>query len=268
MHDIVPAPEGGGAFVVTEGRTEQSWVDPDDPLRLEFEYVQRIAEALEATVLQRPVEERIRVVHIGGGGLTIPRYVAARRPHSAQIVLEPDADLVDQVRARLPLPFHSGIKIRVTDGVTGIAAMPDAYTDAVILDAFANASVPADVVTDVFFTDVARVLRPGGLAATNLTDRAPLTWSRSVFAGLREQWTHVLASAEIPVWKGRRFGNLVAIASNTPLPVAVLERQAAQATFQHRALWGPKLDDWIGGAMPFTADHTQASPPPGHAWFS
>ena len=35
-----------GAFLVRTGKTQQSWVDPDDPLRLEFEYVQRIAEIL------------------------------------------------------------------------------------------------------------------------------------------------------------------------------------------------------------------------------
>ena len=62
-----------GAFTVMAGDTAQSWVVPDDPLHLEFEYVQRICEALDATVLARPEQERLRLVHLGGGGLTIPR---------------------------------------------------------------------------------------------------------------------------------------------------------------------------------------------------
>jgi len=267
MHDIVPAPEGGGAFVVKEGTTEQSWVDPSDPLHLEFEYVQRIVEALEATVLLRPMDERIRVVHIGGGGLTIPRYVAVRRPHSAQIVLEPDVDLVEQVRNRLPLPAHSGIKIRTSDGVSGIAEMPDAYADAIVLDAFAQASVPGDLVTDSFFADVRRVLRRGGVLAANVTDRPPLTWARRMVATVRQTWPHVLVSAEIPVWKGRRFGNLVVIASHASLPVAVLERDATRSAYPHRITSGSTLDDWLGGAMPFTTNDTQSSMPPGWAFF-
>ena len=267
MHEIVPAPEGGGAFVVKEGRTEQSWVDPRDPLRLEFEYVQRIAEALEATVLQRPAEERIRVVHIGGGGLTIPRYVAARRPHSAQIVLEPDADLVDQVRTRLPLAADSGVKVRTVDGLTGITAMPDEYADAVLLDAFAQACVPGELVTVSFFAEVRRVLRPGGIFAANVTDRSPLTWARRMVAGVRDIWQNVLVSTEIPVWKGRRFGNLVILASAAVLPVAALEREAAHAAFAYRFVSGPGLADWQGGAQPFTSADAQASPPPGWAWF-
>ena len=266
MHEIVPAGERD-AFIVRSGTTEQSWVDLSDPLRLEFEYVQRIAEALTATVLRRPPAERIRVVHVGGGGLTLPRYVAVRRPHCAQIVLEPDADLVEKVRARLPLPPGSGIKIRLTDGLTGIAAMPDDYADAVILDAFANAQVPGELVTGEFFGEVARVLRPSGVFLANVTDRSPHTWGRRVLAGMVAHWREAAVSAELPVWKGRRFGNFVAVASSSALPVSAMERDVARAAYPHRLVWGTTLTRWIGAAAPFGAADAEPSPPPGQLWF-
>ena len=266
MHEIVPTRQRG-AFLVVSGTTEQSWVDLSDPLRLEFEYVQRVAEALDATVLARPADERVRVVHIGGGGLTLPRYVVARRPHSAQIVLEPDADLVENVRARLPLPPNSGVKTRLTDGLAGVAAMPDAYADAVILDAFANAQVPGELVAGEFLADVARVLRPGGVFVANVTDRSPLQWCRRVVAGVCERWRQVAVSAEVPVWKGRRFGNFVVVASASGLPVSVLERRVARAAFPHRLLWGTALSRWVADADAFTLADAQPSPPPGPAWF-
>ena len=268
MAEIIPAPEGGGAFMVVAGVTEQSWVDPADPLHLEFEYVQRIAEALDVTVLARPAEERIRIVHIGGGGLTIPRYIVARRPHTAQIVLEPDADLVEKIRIRLPLPPHSGIKIRTVDGVSGIAEMPDEYADTIVLDAFMRAQVPGDLVTAEFFDDVARVLRPKGLFTANVTDRAPITWVRRVMAGVLERWPHAGLCAEIPVWKGRRFGNFVIFGSRAQLPVRTLELAASRAAFPHRLLWGGELAAWVGSAQPFTNADTQASPLPAPSWFS
>ena len=36
------------AFTLRVGRTDQSYVDLDDPLRLEFDYVQRLADILDS----------------------------------------------------------------------------------------------------------------------------------------------------------------------------------------------------------------------------
>jgi len=266
---VVPAPDDRRAFMVVAGNTEQSWVDPANPLRLEFEYVQRIAEILDLTVLSRPAAERVRIVHVGGGGLTLPRYVAARRPHTAQIVLEPDEELTAEVRARLPLPRNSGIKIRAHDGRSGVAQLPDAYADALILDAFAAASVPAELATVEFFTDVRRALRPGGLLIMNLTDQAPFGWSKRCLAALFATQPQLVASAEVPVWKGRRFGNLVAVAG-PDLPETDFSRALARAPFPYRLLAGRELVRFIGAATPFTELDAEPSPPPAwsRTWFS
>ncbi|MDR1710387.1 MAG: fused MFS/spermidine synthase [Propionibacteriaceae bacterium] len=265
MSEVVGGPFG--TFLVRSGRTEQSWVYPNDPLMLEFEYVQRIAEALEACVIPRGGP--VRVVHVGGGGLSLPRYIAARRPGTAQVVLEPDADLVEQVRARIPLPPRSGIRIRIVDGLAGIAEMPDDYADCIILDAFAGASVPPELVTQTYFADLARVLRPEGLFVANLTDRGPFEWSRRVMSGVVQQWPHVAMSAETPVWRGRRFGNLVALASPDSLPTLDLERALLKAAFPHRLASGKELTAWVGKADPFTVADAIPSPDPfARGWFT
>ncbi len=44
---LVPDREAPGAFFVRVDGTGQSFVDPTDPLRLEFDYVQRIAEVID-----------------------------------------------------------------------------------------------------------------------------------------------------------------------------------------------------------------------------
>lgn len=269
MSEIVPDHIHRGGFVVRNGRTEQSWVDPGNPLRLEFEYVQRIAEILDATVLSRPPNERVRVIHVGGGGLSIPRYVEARRPRTAQVVLEPDAALTERVRAQLPLARHSGIKVRAVDGRTGVAELPTGCADVVILDAFDGASVPGELATEEFFADVARTLRSGGLSVMNLTDQAPFTWARRCLAGLVRTNSQLAVSAEVPVWKGRRFGNLVAVAG-AALPVQALERRLALAPFPYRLQWGRELAGWIAGAAPFTEADAEPSPAPSwsRGWFS
>ncbi len=260
VSEIVPDHLHAGAFVVRTGITEQSWVDLSDPLRLEFEYTQRIAEVLDATALGLPESRRARVIHIGGGGLSLPRYVEAVRPHTAQIVLEPDSDLVAQVRARLPLPRGSGIKIREQDGRSGLADMPDDYADAVIVDAFTGSQVPGELATVEFFDDVARVLKVAGVVIMNLGDRSPFTWARRCIAALTTTFRHAGVSAEVPVWKGRRYGNMVAAASQAQLPLARIERELAKAAFPYRLLSDARLGDWIASAPAFTDATAQSSP--------
>lgn len=267
---VEPDREVRGAFLVRSGSTQQSWVDPGDPLRLEFEYIQRLAEALRVTVLGRESGVRPRVVHLGGGGMTLPRWVAAVRPGTAQVVCEPDADLVDEVRRKLPLGRRSGIKVRVVDGRGGLAAMPADHADAVVIDAFDGLRVPGSLATTECFEDAARVLRADGVLLMNLADEAPFGWSRSCVAGIGANFRHLLASAETAVWKGRRYGNLVVVASRAPLPVDALETAARRALFGYRTLSGTALRRWLGGAAGFTdADPRDSSGPArGHTWFA
>ena len=78
----------------------QSHVDLDDPRYLEFEYMRRLGHLAD---LAAPSGEPLRVLHLGGGGLTLARYVAATRPGSRQLAVDSDAALVDLVRRLLPL---------------------------------------------------------------------------------------------------------------------------------------------------------------------
>jgi len=258
---LVPDRSRPGAYTLRMGGTDQSYVDLDDPVRLEFDYVQRLADALD--VYGAP-GARLRVVHIGGAGLTLPRYVAATRPQSPQIVLEPDAELTEFVREHLPLPKRSGIKVRGIDGRAGIAELREDYADVVVLDAFAGARVPAELTTVEFVADVARVLAFDGLLLVNITDRAPFAYGRRVLAALSLTFAHVLMSAEPATLKGRRFGNVVLLASPAPLPQIELADKAGRGPFPYRVLHGARLAQLIGGETPFTDADAEMSPePPG-----
>ena len=168
---LVPDVAYPRAFTLRIGRTDQSYVDLDDPLRLEFDYVQRLVDVLDSVAGSG---KRLRVVHVGGAAMTLPRYVAATRPNSAQIVLEPDIELTAFVRRHLPLPTRSGIKVRGVDGRCGIAELRGGYTDLVIIDAFVGARVPADLTTAEFLADARRALSDHGVIMINITDRGPL----------------------------------------------------------------------------------------------
>ena len=63
-----------------------------DPGYLEFEYVRRIGHVAD---LAFPPGEPLRVLHLGGGALTLPRYLAHTRPGSRQLVAELDDALTE-----------------------------------------------------------------------------------------------------------------------------------------------------------------------------
>ncbi len=267
MNRVVPAPDDDNAFMVVHGKTEQSWVALDDPLHLEFEYVQRVADVLEVSILQRPYTDRVRVVHVGGGGMTLARYVEARRHGTAQIVLEPDVALIDEVRKQLPLP-RASVKVRPVDGKSGVADLPSGCADVLIIDAFDGPSVPAELATVDFFVQVRRVLRADGLVVMNLTDQAPFAWARRCVAGLATVFPDLAVIGEVPIWKGRRFGNLIAV-GGVELPLDDLTKRVARAMFPYRVSTQEHLRGWLGGAVPFIGEDALPSPAPeGRAWFS
>ncbi|HEX3200132.1 MAG TPA: fused MFS/spermidine synthase [Propionibacteriaceae bacterium] len=247
------------AFTLRVGRTDQSYVDLDDPLRLEFDYVQRLVDVLDSVA---EPGQRLRMIHVGGAGMTLPRYVAATRPSSAQIVLEPDTELTAFVRRHLPLPTRSGIRVRGIDGRRGIAALRDGYADLVIIDAFVGARVPAELTTAEFLADARRALSDHGVIIINLTDRGPLCYVRRVLAGARLAFPHVLLCAESSTLKGRRFGNVIIAGGVTPLPYASIADQAGRPPFPYRVLHGGRLRQMLADATPFSNDDAEQSPEP------
>lgn len=256
---LVPDRAYARAFTLRVGGTDQSYVDLDDPTRLEFDYVQRMADVIDTV---SPAGEPIRIVHVGGAGLTLPRYVAATRPQSAQVVFEPDTELTDFVRVQLPLPPRSGIKVRADDGRSGIAGLRDAYADLLSVDAFAGARVPAELTTVEFLRQARRILGPAGVVLVNLTDRGPFGYARRVVAGLTEVLPDVVLCAEPATVKGRRFGNVILAASAQPLPVAGIAQRAGRGPYPYRVLHGPRVAQLIAGATPFTDADAELSPEP------
>lgn len=248
-----------GGWMLLVGGVPQSYVDLSDPTYLDFEYMRLMGDVVDALGLE---DEAFDAVHIGGAGCTLPRYIAATRPGSRQIVLEPDAELVRVVRERLPVKGVPGLRIRVTDGRSGIAALADEADDLVVMDAFAEASMPVELATREFVLDAARVLRPRGVYLANVADGFRLPFARRVAATVRSVFPHALLMGDPGVLRGRRFGNLIIAASREPLPVAELTRRAAGGVARARMVAGDDLDAFCAGAAPLHDGEEIIAPTP------
>lgn len=240
----------------------QSYVDLDDPTYLDFEYIQYFASVIESWFEDGP----IAVTHIGGGALTMPRYFEAIRPGSTQIVLEPDVELTELIRVKLPLPRNHRIRIRPVDGRAGVAALAPASADLIILDAYADGRVPASLTTAEFFLELARVLKPGGLLLANLVDDPGFGYLRRVLAGLVPALPELALVSSSDVMRGRRFGNVVVAASRQEQPVDELRRRIARQPFPAQVRAGHALADLYGSAKPWTDADPAESPEPVRGW--
>ncbi len=249
-----------GGFLLLIDRIRQSYVDLEDPTYLDFEYMRWFAAVLDA-IPAGP----LAVTHIGGGAAAMPRWIGAARPGSTHIVLEPDVELTEVVRARLPFDRNLRIRIRPQPGRAGIAALADSSADVVILDAFDGGRVPADLTTAEFFAETVRVLRPGGVFLANIGDGSALSYTRRVMAGVRASIGSGLVISEKRVFGGARFGNVVLVGG--PVDPVSVGRALAAEVFPAQVRAGKSLLGWIGGAMPFTdADSSRSPQPPEASW--
>jgi spermidine synthase len=254
-----------GSWMLLVNGTPQSHVDLHDPTHLEFEYIRRIGHVLD---LAAEPGAPIDVVHLGGGALTLPRYVDVTRPGSRQRVMEIDEPLTDLVREYLPLPKRSRIRVRAADARTGLAALPTDSADVVLSDVFAGARTPAHLTSVEYVADAARVLRPGGIFAANVADGPPLRFARVQAATFCAAFRHVCLLAEPGTLRGRRFGNLVAVGSDADLPVTALTRRCASDPMPSRVVDGAELARFRGKARPVHDAEAVASPEPPEGVFN
>ncbi|OPC79842.1 spermine synthase [Embleya scabrispora] len=258
---LMPDIDRPRAWLLTLNDSPQSYVDLDRPEHLEFEYTRRLGHVVD---LAAAPGEPLAALHLGGGGLTLPRYVAATRPGSLQTVAELDGELVALVLEHLPLPAGAAVDVRTGDAREELTARPEDSADLIIADVFGGAQVPAHLTSREFAVEVARVLRQGGVYAANIADGGELDFARAQVATLRSVFPEVALMAEPGVLRGRRFGNLVVVASTAPLPVSSLARRTAGDEMPARVLSGIEARVFSRDGAPVTDETATVSPaPPG-----
>lgn len=187
---------------------DASYIDLADPAHLEFDYLRWMRIVLTAAGARR-------VLHVGGAACALARALAAGDPAGRQEVCEVDSEVLAVAREHLGLRRVPGLRVRQADGRAHVARQPDGGWDAIVIDAFIGAAVPARLITVEALKDLARV---APLALVNVVDTRAAPVVRSVAAGL--------AAVYRIVWGlGGRAGNTVVVGTQAKLD---LERIAAR----------------------------------------
>ncbi|WP_207346192.1 fused MFS/spermidine synthase [Arthrobacter sp. E3] len=241
---VDPDPWHENAFVLSINGAEQSHVNLAEPQEVFYEYLRRIANAVD--LLKSPGEP-ITALHLGAGALTLARYIQATRPGSVQHAVELERELLDFVLDQLPLPEGTELKSHVGDAREELAALPAGLKfDVVILDIFSGPDAPAHLACADFYREAAAALAPEGILAVNVGDEPGFTLVTSQTRALQESLEQVAAYGTTMLFTRRYPGNIILLGKNGPWPEGWAQALVAAGPHPATVLTGVELDELTG----------------------
>ncbi len=254
---VVADPDRDSGRVLVLDGVRHSYVDVEDPTFLQFAYVRAIASLVDSAF---PAAEPLAAHHLGGGGLTFPRYLASARPGTRSLVSEIDGGVVRIDRERLGLEPQSGVDVRTEDGRLGLRRLDTGSRDLVVGDAFGGVSVPWHLTTVEAMTEVRRVLDEDGLYVANLIDHGDLAFARAEAATLSAVFEHVALLGEptdigLAPASDAGGGNLVVVASDRAIDLRAVQAALDARGTGWRIAAGDALTSWIDDAPLLTDDY-------------
>ena len=252
---VVAAPDASSGRTLVLDNLRHSYVDLNDPTRLEFAYVRAVVSVIDHAY---PEGEAIRAYHLGGGGLTVPRYLAVERPGTDSLVSELDGGVVEIDRERLGLDDQPGVEVRVEDGRLGLQRLEGDSRQVIVGDAFGGVSVPWHLTTREALTEVRRVLTADGVYVANLIDYGSLDFARAAAATMAAVFDYVYVAGD-PVdiglgSGGLDGGNLVTIASDRALDITAIENALDSRDTGWSIAAGTDVETWVDDAQILTDD--------------
>lgn len=246
---LLPGRGANGGFTLLVDGVTQSHVNPDDPLDLQLEYVRAIAAVVSAW---HPGSDPLAALHLGAGGLTLPRYLAATRPGSRQHVVELHRELFDFVLDALPLRDDVVLTVQFDDARAAVdrAARSRGGYDLAIVDVFSGSAAPSSAGTVEFFRALRDLQAPEALTIVDTLGGGDLDLARRMTATLAEEAPHVTVITARSVILGGAPGNLVLVASASPMPVEAIGALLAGEPRPISILTGDEVTRFADGAEP------------------
>ena len=229
-----------------------SYVDLADPRHLEFDYARLIGDTID---VMRPAREPLDALHVGGGGFTLPRYLAATRPGSRSLVLELDPALPALARERLGLRTGPALRVRTGDARVALGEARRGAFDLVVGDAFGGVAVPWHLTTLEVVREIRSALRPRGVYALNVIDFPPADFARAEARTLARGFRHVALVAPPELLDGSSGGNFVLLASQAPLPLERIRGRISGRGTREVVTAGRRLERFAGGAAVLTDEY-------------
>lgn len=150
-----------------------------------------------------------KILVIGGGGYTFPRWVDQFMPKASMEVVEIDPGVTEAAHAALDLPRNTRIRTHNLDGRQFVQEFaPRGQYQLVVQDAVNDLSVPAHIMTREYNQAVRKLLTDDGVYLLTVIDRFGVSPHQpkgrllpSAVQTMRAAFPHVYVMAEDVLWK-------------------------------------------------------------------
>lgn len=231
---VIADPDRDGAYVLEVNDVPSSHIILGAPRVLAFEYMSWAVAAIES----QPAQPE-SIVHLGGAACALARYFADVYPASRNTVIELDGKLAAHVRDWFDIP--ESVEIVVAEARSATHALRPRSADVIIRDVFAGGSTPPHLVTVEFLRAAHNA---ANLYLANCGAFPGLQSTRRELAGMLEVFAHVAVISEPAILAGEKYGNLVMIGSDAPLPLIDVPTTASVRYTE----W---VRDLVGNARPY-----------------
>ena len=219
--------EGRTIRILTLDALRHSFTDLNDPAHLEYTY-EKVFGDISDYIAQ--AEPEMRVLFIGGGGYTMPRYLEHTYPDTTLEVIEIDPEVTDVALEMFGLRPDTGVISYNEDARMKIPRLPHGKYDLVVGDAFNDLSVPYHLTTREFNEDVALLLKDDGIYVANVVDeRQAGRFLRSFASTMKETFDYVYLIRGDSNWDSPSRHTYVIAGSNRPFTAADLNQAANKA---------------------------------------
>lgn len=238
-----------GTFVLSIDGAEQSHVNPQDPLSIRYEYLQRIDAAIQAHCVEATPD---KVLHLGAGALTLVRALQVRYPGSQHTVVDIEPSLVAELCRVLPLPAPDRCTSFGMDAAEAVSrirteGLPDApYTyDVIVVDIFHGADTAPQLQEQSFYEDLAAILSLSGILLINIGDEQDQKFARRLVGTISQIFPQTCVAAHPDVLAGRSSGNTIVAAFTEEPPAGFLEAWRLAGPFPAQLL--DDLNNYVSG---------------------
>ncbi|MFC1815818.1 fused MFS/spermidine synthase [Thermodesulfobacteriota bacterium] len=185
----------------------QSYVIPDKPEILVYDYLKVLEEVIRyfARENQSP-----RVLHLGGGGYCLPRYLELVYPDSLNEVVEIDPAVTKVAHILLGLPQETRVKTYNQDARNFLIKRESKERyDIIVGDVFNDYSTPFHLSTMQFSRLVKSHMQKDGVYLLNVNDYEFSQYTPSFVHTLKQVFNHVYLFSVNEDWKKEDDGSLV-----------------------------------------------------------
>ena len=185
----------------------------ESDLNLKYAYERSYADLMEAV----PVAGQKRLLVLGGGGYTFPRYVEAKYPGSYVHVVEIDPGVSHVALNYMGLKPDTKIQTSNFDARQYMQANTGEKYNFILGDAFNDFSVPFHLTTLEFARLTYDHLTDDGIYLANVIDTNSAGFLSAYARTINQVFPHVYIIANIPNWRGNTRSTFVIVGSKRDL---------------------------------------------------